>query len=305
MVDIKWIGSPNYREGNHKKVGFILHWMAGYLPGTDSMFKPGGTSDIATHYGIGSRDGRGNGLEVHQYVADKDRSFGSYNDDADTRGLSIEIENDIFKPYPGKPTDAVHELVAQFIAQKIREHDMRIDGELKAVLGDFPEHDFYRKAIPGFGRSFNVTTHRSMAMKDCPGTTDVQWIVGRANQLLSSQPNPIMEEDMSLPIKLNGTHLFTLAPEVITHQASAEQSDYIKNAIAADDNWVDANSEQFDALLDAHGIPREAVNYTNGAIFDPKTGKQERGKTWSRTKEVQADVKALRELVKSQIQPTS
>lgn len=185
MVDIRWIGSNNYRAGNFRKQGFILHWMAGYLPGTDSMFRPGGSADIATHYGIGSRDGKGNGLEVHQYVADKDRSYGSYNSDADSRGLSIEIENNYWEGSASKPTMAVHELVAQFIAQKIVEHDMRINGELKAVLGDFPDHRYYEKAIPAFGRDFNVTTHRSMALKDCPGTTDVGWIVRRANEILN------------------------------------------------------------------------------------------------------------------------
>lgn len=195
MVDIKWIGSPNFRSANARKEGFILHWMAGYLPGTDSLFQST-SNGVATHYGIGSRDGRGNGLEVHQYVADKDRSYGSYNGDADTRGLSIEIENDIHLPYPGKPTPEVHELVARFMAQKAIEHDMRIDGELKLVLGDFPDHRFYERSIPQFGRDFNVTTHRSMALKDCPGTTDVQWLVARANQIISGGAASDLGDDM-------------------------------------------------------------------------------------------------------------
>lgn len=188
--------SPNFQAANARKVGFILHWMAGYLPGTDATFAR--ANGIATHYGIGSADGRGNRLEVHQYVADKDRSFGSFNKDADTRGLSIEIENDIRLPYPGKPTTAVHELVAQFMASKAIEHDMRLPGHdrVRLVLGDFPDHRNYQKAIPAFGRDYNVTTHRSMALKDCPGTTDVAWIVQRANEIINGvavEVAPIIE----------------------------------------------------------------------------------------------------------------
>lgn len=241
MVDIKWVGSPNFAAANARKVGFILHWMAGYLPGTDGMFRPGGSSDIATHYGIGTRDGRGNGLEVHQYVADKDRSYGSYNSDADTRGLSIEIENDIHLPYPGKPTPEVHELVAQFLAQKVIEHDMRINGIRQLVLGDFPDHRFYQRSIPQFGDDFNVTTHRSMALKDCPGTTDVEWIVKRGNQILNgiTKSNIEKEEDlMKLRIgwfRFPGQPDTICAVNVFDHTfykvASVEQANLINDSL--------------------------------------------------------------------------
>lgn len=193
-----WASGEYARGVRHRKVGAILHWMAGYLPGTTRTFQNPDTG-YATSLGVGSRDGRGNGLEVHRYVPADGRSFGSYNADADTRGEAIEIENDIHLPYPGKPTPEVHELVAQLLAQLCVEEDWPlINGRRQLVLGDFPDHRFYERAIPQFGRDFNVTTHRSMALKDCPGSTDVQWIVDRGNEILggahraADEPN---EED--------------------------------------------------------------------------------------------------------------
>lgn len=181
--------SREYAQGRReRKVGAILHWMAGYLPGTTALFQNPDTG-YATNLGVGSADGWGNGLEVHRYVPADGYAYGSYNAYADRRGESIEIENDRTKPYPGKPTPAVHELVAQLLAQLCVEEDWPlIDGKRQLVLGDFPDHRFYQKDIPGFGVEFNVTTHRSMALKDCPGTTEVQWLVNRGNEILSGAP---------------------------------------------------------------------------------------------------------------------
>lgn len=186
-----WVPAAENNYGGYgwRKEGFILHWMAGYLPGTDVMFQRSSTG-YCTNYGIGSRDGKGNGLEVHRYTPnDTYRAYGSYNDDADNRGLSIEIENDYWAGYASTPTEDVHALVAWFMAAKA---DALGLGPL--VLGDFPNHDYYRKPIPGFGRDFNVTTHRSMALKDCPGTTRVQWLVDEANRLRAGAATPRRKE---------------------------------------------------------------------------------------------------------------
>lgn len=192
MVQINWVGTDrdNYTAGSFKKVGFILHWMAGGLPGTTGMFRPGGSADYSTGYGIGTANGRGDGpVRIDQYVNDKDRAFGSANPDADRKGISIEMENNMKGPkspwYINPPSYAVLEVVAQFMAQKVREHDMRINGKQQLVLADFPDHRYYGKSIPDFGVKYNVITHRSMALKDCPGTTDIDWIVRRGNEILN------------------------------------------------------------------------------------------------------------------------
>lgn len=203
MVQINWVGTDraNYTAGNFRKVGFILHWMAGGLPGTTSIFRPGGSADYSTGYGIGTPDGKGDGpVRIDQYVRDNDRAFGSANPDADRKGISIEMENNYRGPkspwYINPPTYKVLEVVAQFMAQKVREHDMRINGKQQLVLADFPDHRYYGKTIPDFGVRYNVITHRSMALKDCPGTTDIQWVVNRGNEILgaSDKPAPTPEE---------------------------------------------------------------------------------------------------------------
>lgn len=191
-----WASAEYARGKRERKVGAILHWMAGYLPGTTRMFQNPATG-YSTSLGVGSRDGRGNGLEIHRYVPADGYAYGSYNEYADRLGESIEIENDINKPYPGKPTAEVHELVAQLLAHLcITENWPLIDGRRQLVLGDFPDHRYYRRTIPGFGVSFNVTTHRSMALKDCPGTTDVVGIVRRGNEILAGiDPAPPKREE--------------------------------------------------------------------------------------------------------------
>lgn len=180
------------------KVGGIVHWMAGYLPGTDQMFMDPDTG-YATNYGIGSRNGQGDVYEVHRYTpTDRHRAFGSYNDDIDNRGISVELEND----YPnssGKPTIETHELAARLFAEKAVKHNWRIDGKIQLVVGDFPDHRFYLKDCPDFGVKYNLMTHRSMAIKDCPGTTDVEWIARRGNEIIAELLGTNGEDDMPTP----------------------------------------------------------------------------------------------------------
>lgn len=227
--------SGEYATGRReRKVGAILHWMAGYLPGTTAMFQNPATG-YATSLGVGSRDGWGNDLQVHRYVPADGYAFGSYNEYADRRGESIEIENDRNLPYPGKPTPAVHELVAQLLAQLCIDEDWPlIDGKRQLVLGDFPDHRYYLRDIPGFGVDFNVTTHRSMALKDCPGSTDVQWIVARGNEILTPPPPPRQEFGMAqrmyfARIREDGTddgEWMLAGPDIPPHPTDPKQDGY-------------------------------------------------------------------------------
>lgn len=253
----------NYGGGGFQKIGFILHWMAGYLPGTDAMFQRASTG-YCTNYGIGSRDGKGNGLEVHRYTPnDTYRAFGSYNADADNRGISIEIENNYWAGYASTPTPQVHELVATFMAAKA---DALRLGPL--VLGDFPDHRFYLKPIPAFGRDFNVTTHRSMALKDCPGTTQVHWLVNRANQLRGHAQTPIIEPPLEEDDMAKNSGVFwKRADGVVEHMLFNTDSGFhvhhiggngtYNNALATSlgtDNWApisESHAQNFIASLEA------------------------------------------------------
>jgi hypothetical protein len=259
--------SREYRDGRReRKVGAILHWMAGYLPGTTAIFQNPATG-YSTNLGVGSRDGKGNGLEVHRYVPADGYAFGSYNEDADRRGESIEIEND-WPNSAGKPTPEVHELVARLLAQLAVDEDWPlIGGRRQLVLGDFPDHRFYRRPIPDFGKTFNVTTHRSMALKDCPGSTDVEWIVRRGNEILAgnggSQPatRKRKEETMHLAHIPNGApngkdHLFLQYGEKFYMEFVGQAA---ANAIASQIGGGSAPGSRsfFDAIKRAQGITRK------------------------------------------------
>ena len=182
-----WASEEYARGVRHKKVGAILHYMVGYLPGTTGMFQNPATG-YATSLGLGTGDGKNAPVDrivAHRYVPADGRSYGSYNTDADARGESIELQNNWPNP-ASKPSAEIHQAAAMLLAQLAIEQDWRINGKIQLVLGDFPDHRFYQKAIPAFGRDFNVTTHRSMALKDCPGPTDVAFIVAEGNRIINA-----------------------------------------------------------------------------------------------------------------------
>jgi hypothetical protein len=174
-----------------RPLGIVDHHMAGYLPGTTGMFQNPATG-YATNLGIGSMDGET--YVVHEYVPADQVAWGNGNDYLNRVAVSIEHENNRAAGYASKPTEEVHELSARVHARLAIQYDWRIDGELVLVLRDFPNHDFYGRTVPGFGTEFNVTGHRSVALKDCPRDLDMQWIVDRANQIIRG-PVPTIERE--------------------------------------------------------------------------------------------------------------
>lgn len=184
-------------------VGAVDHHMGGYLLGTDGMFQKPSTG-YSTNYGIGlGSDGK---VRVSEYVAPDLVAWGNGNTDMNTRAVSIEHANDRSK-YPdlsAKPTEEVHEASAQLHAQLAVRFDWRIGGKLQLVyaeLSDYPKigPHFYDRAIPGFGREFNVIPHRAVAKKTCPEHLDVRWIVDRANHIINEgAPASEGDEEMAL-----------------------------------------------------------------------------------------------------------
>jgi hypothetical protein len=178
-------------------VGAILHHIVGSLPGCTAHFQNPNTG-YATNFGIGSRDGRGGGeWQIHEYVPADAVAWGNGNTHLNEAGVSIEHENNLAIAINGKPRDEVHELSARFLASLARRFDWRIGGKLQLVARDFPNHDYYNKRVPGFGTLFNVITHRSVALKDCPKDLDYAWIVARGNEILAgaTAPAPTPPED--------------------------------------------------------------------------------------------------------------
>ncbi|WP_157001421.1 N-acetylmuramoyl-L-alanine amidase [Agromyces laixinhei] len=176
------------RPGRSRRpLGIVDHHMAGYLPGTSAMFMNPSTG-YATNYGIGSM--RSGVFEIHEYVPDDQVAWGNGNDFLNTYAVSIEHENNRAAGPASKPTPEVHELSARFHAALALKWDWRIDGRVQLVLRDFPNHDFYERSVTGFGTEFNVTGHRTVALKDCPRDLDMQWIVDRANTIINGGTAP-------------------------------------------------------------------------------------------------------------------
>lgn len=171
-MNIKWIGSPNFRTQNGIKKKFIvMHWMVGTLAGTDKVFQSK-TRRVATNYGI-------EGKKVHQYVKDKDYAFGSGTRHANMYGISIEHEGGqmLKSGSRKKPTKLTHDTSAELCAKIAREHGM---GQL--VVGK------------------NMFPHNKFVATQCPGSLDLEYIASRANQINAAlnAPKPSVKPD---PVK--------------------------------------------------------------------------------------------------------
>lgn len=160
MVSPIWVGSPNHRARGGNVRHIDLHWMAGFLAGTDAVFqRPGGTS---THYGI--QDSR-----VHQYVDERRAAPGTGQNYAIRHGISIEHAGGwtLADGSLARPTPETHETSAQLCADISRRHGL---GTLEV------------------GR--NLYGHNHWVATMCPGTLDLGWIARRTNQILGAGGDP-------------------------------------------------------------------------------------------------------------------
>lgn len=162
-MNIKWVGSPNFRsQKNVAKKFIVLHWMVGTLAGTDSVFQ-NASRRVATNYGIQD-------TKVHQYVKDGDYAFGSGTRHANKFGISIEHEGGqmLKSGVRKKPTKLTHNTSAELCAKIAREHGL---GVLKVGVNVFP--------------------HNKFVATQCPGSLDMEYIANKANEINSPKPEPI------------------------------------------------------------------------------------------------------------------
>lgn len=173
-LNIKWIGSPNYRRliGIPKRF-VVMHWMVGTLASTDRVFQ-NDARDVATQYGI--EDG-----VIHQYVKEKDYAFGSGTTYANTFGISIEHSGGdmLASGKRRKPSAATHETSARLLADISRRWKL---GTLKVGKNVYPHSKFVPTA--------------------CPGSLDLPLIVKRANEILATTPAPPKPKPVPPVIKL-------------------------------------------------------------------------------------------------------
>lgn len=143
-MNLTQVPSPNYTVGRHgtKPTKVILHWIDGTLADADAVFDNPATEHSA-HYAVGR------GGEVHQYVQEKDTSWG-----AGWYPVNLECFNVEHEGSPNEPiTDEVYATSAELLAG------------ICARWGIIPNDQTF---LP----------HDSIVPTSCPGTLDIHrlWV---------------------------------------------------------------------------------------------------------------------------------
>jgi hypothetical protein len=114
-----------------------------------------------------------------------------------------------------------------------------------------------------------------------------------------STRTPLEEDDM-LALKINagtrGEHLCTLAPGVFSHMIGADNPEWIKNVIRADDAWADVPLNRLPALLHRFGCDLHIWDIRNGefVVLNPLTGQATEGGMWSAVNAGRAGIEQVR-----------
>lgn len=155
MLNIKWVGSPNYgatRFGNNIEY-IVCHWVVGTLASADAVFA-NPKSQVSAHYGVG------NG-EIHQYVKESATAWHAGNQTANRKSIGIEHQGG-----PNLPiTDAVYNTSADLIA------------------------DICRR----YGKRFPLRAHREFYATACPGTLDLNRLNQLVDQRLNPSKGVVMD----------------------------------------------------------------------------------------------------------------
>jgi len=114
------------------------------------------------------------------------------------------------------------------------------------------------------------------------------------------------DDDMPIPFKLDGTHLFFLDQGSIKHSNWDKEANYGLEVFKADKTWREGNTTNLLHLMRIFGIPEDVVVGTTGRqrnpttgqdddveagmILNPETGRFEHGGYWSRDRATYAMV---------------
>lgn len=163
-MEITWIGcdygnEPHVALGHPQ--GVFIHWIVGTQSSCDAVFNREGRY-ASTHYSIAED-------QVHQYVSESNAAW-HCGASQNYSHLSIELEG--WEGHP--PTDGTMQTCAELIADMSKRYGW---GKLVHTNPNDP--------------NCNVWEHNWVAATSCPGETDVDEIVRRANVILGE------EEDMS------------------------------------------------------------------------------------------------------------
>lgn len=147
---IWWAGTPNYTPGNYGVEALFPHWTCGGFEGSVATLQ-NPDRQASAHYVI-------EGGNVAQLVSEDDSAWHCGNYYYNMRAISYELVG-----WPGNPPSYdTLDTCARMMADASR----RYFGGARLVLGE------------------NVMLHQWVYATDCPGETDVEWLVNRANDYL-------------------------------------------------------------------------------------------------------------------------
>ena len=182
--NIYWAGTPNYTPGNYGVVALFPHWTCGGFDGSVATLQ-NPSRQASAHYVI-------EGSRVAQLVDESDSAWHCGNYYYNMRAISYELVG-----WPGNPPSYdTLDTCAQMMAQASRDYF----GGAPLVLGD------------------NVMLHRWVYSTDCPGETDIDWLVDRANMYLNGESEDEMYQVIVPPagapvyrLYKDGEHFFTVS----------------------------------------------------------------------------------------------
>ena len=153
--NIYWAGTPNYTEGNYGIEALFPHWTCGGFDGSVSTLQ-NPDRQASAHYVI-------EGGRVAQLVDEANSAWHCGNYYYNMRAISYELVG-----WPGNPPSYdTLDTCARMMADASR----RYFGGAMLVLGE------------------NVMLHQWVSATSCPGETDVNWLVDRANEYLNGSAN--------------------------------------------------------------------------------------------------------------------
>ena len=149
--NVYWAGTPNYTPGNYGIEALFPHWTCGGFDGSVATLQ-NPSRQASAHYVI-------EGGKVAQLVSESDSAWHCGNYYYNMRAISYELVGWTGNP----PSYDTLDTCARMMAQASRDYF----GGAKLVLGD------------------NVMLHKWVSDTDCPGETDIDWLVDKANQYLN------------------------------------------------------------------------------------------------------------------------
>lgn len=183
--NIYWAGTPNYTQGNYGTIALFPHWTCGGFDGSVATLQ-NPDRQASAHYVI-------EGGRVAQLVDESDSAWHCGNYYYNMRSISYELVG-----WPGNPPSYdTLDTCARMMADASR----RYFGGAPLVLGE------------------NVMLHKWVYSTDCPGETDIGWLVDKANEYLNGTGGEEMYR-VSVPKKgaevhrmynpNNGEHFYTV-----------------------------------------------------------------------------------------------